>query len=118
LKNCGITIFTTEDIKKYGAVEICKKAFEIASNETQGVHISYDIDLIDPKIAPGVSIPAKDGINIKETYEIIDEIIKNSKIIKSIDIVEFNPLKDIEKTTENITKTIFYKLYNNLLKNK
>ena len=46
--DAGVTVFSTNDIKKYGAETICKKAFEIASNGTNGVHISFDLDLIDP----------------------------------------------------------------------
>lgn len=116
IEKCGVTVYTTEDIKKYGAKDISDKAFEIALNGTNGVHISYDIDLIDPEIAPGVSIPAKNGLNLEETYEIIDNIIEHRNNVKSIDIVEFNPLKDKNKATENITKTICNKLFNNLLK--
>ena len=116
IKKCGVTVFTTEDIKKQGVKTICEKAFEIATNGTNGVHISYDIDLIDSKIAPGVSVPVADGIDLEEAYEIVDEIIKNREVIKSVDVVEFNPLRDKDKVTENITKTVFNKLYRNLLK--
>lgn len=116
IKKCGVTVFTTEDIRKEGAKEICKKAFEIALNGTEGVHISYDIDLIDPEIAPGVSIPAVDGINLEQAYELVDGIIEHREDIKSVDVVEFNPLRDKEKITENITRTICSKLYDNLLK--
>ena len=116
LKKAKVTIFSTEDIKREGVHAICEKAFKIASNGTNGIHVSYDIDLIDPKVAPGVSIPAIDGINLEEAYQIVDEIIENRNIIKSVDIVEFNPLRDKDKITENITKTVFSKLYNNLLK--
>ena len=118
LEKCGITVFTTKKIKEQGVQEICKKAFEIASEGTEGVHVSFDIDLIDPKIASGVSVPAAEGISAEEAYEIIEEVINNKDIVRSVDIVEFNPLKDKNKITENITKTIFYKLYNNLLKNQ
>ena len=116
IEKCGVTVFTTEDIKKHGVENICERAFEIAKNGTSGVHISYDIDLIDCKLAPGVSIPVLNGINEEEAYEIVDEIIKNKDAVKSVDIVEFNPLRDKNKVTENITKTIFNKLYSNLLK--
>lgn len=116
IEKCGVTVFSTEDIKKQGVETICKKAFEIATNGTNGVHISYDIDLIDCKLAPGVSVPVNDGINLDEAYEIVDKIIENKDVVKSVDIVEFNPLKDKNKETENITKTIFNKLYSNLLK--
>ncbi|MBE6154638.1 MAG: arginase [Firmicutes bacterium] len=114
LKKCNITVFTTEDIKKYGALAICQKAFQIASNNTLGVHVSYDIDLIDPELAPGVSVPAKNGISKEDAYQIVDDIIKHKNIIKSLDIVEFNPLKDKDNITLNITKEIFNKIYNNL----
>ena len=109
-----MTLFSTEDIKRCGAKKICQKAFKIASDGTEGIHVSFDIDLIDPSIAPGVSVPAKNGININETYAIIDEIIDYKKIIKSIDIVEFNPLRDINDKTKNIAQTIYNKLINNI----
>lgn len=105
----GVTVFSTEDIQKYGVEEICKKAFEIASNGTNGVHISFDLDLIDPEVAPGVSIPAKNGITLEETYCLVDEILKYANIIKSADLVEYNPMFDRDNKTANIAKDILKK---------
>ncbi|MCI9087371.1 MAG: arginase [Clostridia bacterium] len=105
----GVTVFSTKDIQKYGVEEICKKAFEIASNGTNGVHISFDLDLIDPTVAPGVSVPSIDGINLKETYELVDEIVKYSNIIKSADLVEYNPMFDKDNQTANLAKEILTK---------
>lgn len=104
--DAGVTVFSTNDIKKYGAEEICKKAFEIASAGTNGVHISFDLDLIDPKVAPGVSVPAKDGINLKETKSLVNEITKYKDIIKSADLVEYNPIYDIDNKTAELAKEI------------
>lgn len=108
IKDAGVTVFSTEDIHKYGTEEICRKAFEIASNGTNGVHLSYDLDVIDPKIAPGVSIPAVDGINLDEAYEIASIIRTyiDNNVIKSMDLVELNPLRDIDNVTEKIAKNI------------
>ena len=114
LKDAGVTIITTEDIKKYGIDAMYKKAFEIASNGTEGIHISYDLDCIDCNIAPGVSIPVKNGINLEEAYGFVDYIIKNKEKIKSIDLVEFNPLRDKNKITEKIANNILDKLIKNL----
>lgn len=114
LKNNNITIFTTKDIKNEGVKEIMKKAIEIASKNTNGIHISFDIDIIDPSVAPGVSVPAINGINEKEAYEITDELIKNKDKIKSLDLVEFNPLYDKNNVTENISKNILKKIVNGL----
>lgn len=114
LKKAGVTIFTTQDIKQYGTHNIYKKAFEIASKNTNGIHVSFDIDVIDPNIAPGVSVPAKDGINFEEAASFVDYIIKNKSTVKSIDLVEFNPEKDINKKTEQIAINILNKLVKNL----
>lgn len=102
LEKAGIKIFTTDDIKKYGASYIMEKAFEIASNNTNGIHISYDLDVIDPIIAPGVSIKAVDGINIAEANEIMDKIVEHKNIVRSLDLVEFNPKYDIDNKTLDI----------------
>ncbi len=114
LLDAGITIITTEDVKKYGITEMAKKAFEIASSGTNGIHISYDLDCINPQIAPGVSVPAVGGLNLEEAYAFLNEIIKNKEIIKSIDLVEFNPLLDINHKTEKIATYILNELINKL----
>ena len=114
LKQAGVTIITTQDIKKYGMDAMYKKAFEIASNGTNGIHISYDLDCIDSDIAPGVSIPVKNGLNLDEAYCFVDYILKNKEKIKSIDLVELNPLRDIDKITEKIALNILNKLIKNL----
>ena len=104
--DAGVTVFSTKDIQKLGVEAVCKKAFEIASSGTNGVHISLDLDLIDPKVAPGVSVPAENGIDLNTTYELVDEIAKYTSIIKSADLVEFNPVFDNDHVTENIAKNI------------
>ena len=111
--DAGVTVFSTKAIRKYGIEQILKKAFAIASNGTNGVHISFDLDLIDPQVAPGVSIPAKDGINLEQTYELVDEIVKYKDYIKSADLVEFNPTLDKNQATENIAKHILTKWIEN-----
>lgn len=108
-----IKIFTTEDIKKLGVKKVMKEAIEIASNGTNGIHISYDIDVIDPVLAPGVSVPAKDGINVEEAFLIVDELINNKDIIKSMDLVEFNPTRDKDNKTKNIALGILKKVIKN-----
>ena len=110
MQDAGVTIFTTEDIKKEGASNIMKKAIEIASKNTNGVHVSLDLDIIDPNIAPGVSVPEDNGITDDEIYEIIDEILNHKNIIKSIDLVELNPDLDIDNKTKNIALNILSKI--------
>lgn len=113
LKRDGVKVFSTKDIKKYGVSKIMEEAFKIASKNTNGVHISYDLDVIDPLLAPGVSIPAKDGISLEEALAITDELIKNKEMIKSLDLVEYNPTLDINNMTLDIAVKILEKIIKN-----
>ena len=61
LRYAGVTVFTTQDIKEKGIDAVMDEAFKIAGYKTKGVHVSYDIDVIDPYTAPGVSVPEYDG---------------------------------------------------------
>lgn len=113
LKEAGVTVFSTQDVQEQGADVITRKAFEIASKDTNGVHVSFDIDLIDPKIAPGVSIPARHGINLDDVDLMIRTIIKKRNLVKSIDLVEYNPMLDIDNKTRVIALDILNKFLNN-----
>lgn len=106
LKEKGITVFTTKDIKKEGINKILDKAFVIACNNTTGVHISYDLDYIDPITCPGVSVPEKDGISEDTAYDTMKYLKEHKNIIKSLDLVEYNPLLDIDNRTLNIATNL------------
>lgn len=112
LKDAGVTIFTTQDIHEKGSQAIMDEAFKIALNNTDGTHISYDLDVIDPKIAPGVSVPEVNGITLSEANNIMDYLVNRRQDIKSMDIVEFNPTRDINDKT----KTIALELINKFIK--
>ena len=106
LEKAGVKIFTTEDIKTLGVKKVMDEAFKIALSNTSGMHISYDLDVIDPNEAPGVSVKAKDGINETEAYQIRDEIINKIDYLKSFDLVEYNPDYDIDDKTKKIAMNI------------
>ena len=115
LEKAGVTVFTTEDIKKYGVETIMKKAYDIVK-DCNSLHISYDLDVIDPSVAPGVSVSAINGINEEEAYLITDEIIKRIDLLKSFDLVEYNPDTDIYNKTLNIANNILEKIINEIKK--
>lgn len=106
LKDAGVSIFTTEDLKEQGIDTIVEKSFAIATNGTNKTHISYDLDLIDPTVAPGVSVPAVNGINKEEAKKINDLILEHIDQVVSYDLVEYNPIRDIDNKTENIALDI------------
>lgn len=112
LKYAGVTVFSTEDIKEKGIDAIMDEAFKIAGYKTKGIHVSYDLDVIDPDVAPGVSIPEFDGINEEEAMAINEYLIKHMDSILSFDLVEFNPLRDVDRKTEQIALNILAQIIN------
>ncbi len=112
IKEMGVTVFTGEDIKKYGIEYIMNKAIEIATNNTNGMHISYDLDVIDELFAPGVSVPELNGIDDVTAYKIRDILCDNIDKIKSFDLVEFNPNFDNNNKTLNIALNIVNEIIN------
>ena len=63
------------------------------------IHVSLDIDILDPSIAPGTGVPEPDGISEESLYDLLDLILNRDKV-DSIDFVEYNPLLDIDGRTD------------------
>lgn len=112
VKYSGLNVFTSEDIKQKGLETVINEAFSIANERTKGVHISFDIGLLDPSVAPGVSIPEFDGMSEEEVMNINKLIIAHMKDITSYDLVEFNPLRDENRKTEQIALNILAQIIN------
>lgn len=106
LEKYHVKLFSTEDIRKYGIKAVLDEAYAIAGNGTKGVHFSFDVDVMDPIAAPGVSVPAVDGISPEEALEAAHYIAAHCDVLRSLDLVEFNPLRDVERKTERVTLEI------------
>ena len=102
IRYSGVTVYTTKDIKEKGIEQIMEEAFQIAGFKTKGIYVSFDLDIIDPDVSPGVSVPEFDGLSEEETMKINELLIKNMKQILAYELVEFNPLRDINRKTEQI----------------
>lgn len=105
LKKCGIKFFSTQEVND-NFESVIQDSLNIALNNTMGVHISIDIDVIDPLIAPGVSVPVKNGISYHKLIEILNHILQFKDKVKSIDIVEFNPNRDQDQKTRRILEDL------------
>ena len=110
LKYSGVTVFTMDDIKEKGIEEIIEQAFNIATFKTQGVHVSFSLDVLDPDIAPGVSAPIDDGLTQEEALKIHETIAQNIEDVVAYDLVEYNPLKDESRKTEQIAVNLLAKV--------
>lgn len=112
LRRENIKIYSTEDLIKGNIENLVKEALEICTKGKDGVHVSIDVDLIDPNDAPGVSVKAKDGIKKELAFEILKCLLKEKDLIKSIDLVEFNKDKDKDDVTYEITKKMLEMIIN------
>ncbi len=106
LRDAGVTVFSTEDVQQRGVEAVMEDAFRIAGAGMDGVHVSYDLDVIDPQVAPGVSVPEKDGLSEAQALEAADLLVRHIREIHSFDLVELNPLRDPEGRTEAIAVEI------------
>jgi arginase len=87
-----------KDIDREGMTAIAEKALDIAGTGTAGFHASFDLDVCDPSIAPGVGTPVRGGLNYREAH-VLMELIAESQQLLALDMVELNPILDTQNTT-------------------
>jgi arginase len=93
-----VHVFTMKDIDRSGIASVVEEALAIAGKDTGGVHVSFDLDVCDPTIAPGVGTPVKGGLDYREAHSLM-EIVNDSGLLRALDLVEVNPILDERNTT-------------------
>src|SRR4051812_35798334 len=96
-----VHVFTMKDIDRQGIASIVEQAVNLAGNGTAGIHVSFDMDVCDPLIAPGVGTPVKGGLDYREAHMVM-EIVADSGLLTSLDLVEVNPTLDVRNTTAQL----------------
>ena len=94
----GVHVFTMKDIDRAGIVAVAENAIAFASKDTAGIHVSFDMDVCDPTIAPGVGTPVKGGLDYREAH-VLMELVSDSGLLTSLDLVEVNPILDVQNAT-------------------
>lgn len=105
LRESGVHVFSISEIDKLGMAEVVSRAIKVAGAGTQGIHVSFDIDVITPNEAPGVGTPVHSGITLREAF-LFAEILAESNKILSIDMVEVNPLLDRMNATGRLASEL------------
>jgi arginase len=101
VRESRVHVFTMKDIDRQGIAKIAEQAIELAGSDTAGIHVSFDMDVCDPSIAPGVGTPVKGGLNYREAH-LLMEMIADSGRLTSLDVVEVNPTLDVRNTTAQL----------------
>ena len=100
LRELGIRVYTMKDIDKRGLGEIVEQTI-MQLHHTKRVHVSFDADVLDPAVAPGVGTPVPGGLSYREAH-LLMELLADAKIVTSLDLVEVNPILDIQNKTAQI----------------
>jgi arginase len=97
IKELDLKVFTMSDIDQEGIAKVMREAVGIVAG-SGFVHLSLDVDVCDPEIAPGVGTPVKGGLSYREAH-LAMEVVSEADIITSMEVVEVNPILDLADAT-------------------
>jgi arginase len=98
LRASRVHVFTMKDIDRDGIATVMTRALAIAGAGTIGIHVSFDLDVCDPSIAPGVGTPVKGGLDYREAHMVMEMVADSGKLL-ALDLVEVNPILDTQNQT-------------------
>jgi arginase len=98
VKKSGVRVFTMRDIDERGMREVMADALKYATDDTDGISVSLDMDFVDPSDAPGVGTPVRGGVTYREAH-LAMEMIADSDAMASMEVVEINPVIDEHNRT-------------------
>jgi arginase len=101
VRESHVHVFTMKDIDRQGIASVAEQAVSLAGNQTASIHVSFDLDVCDPAIAPGVGTPVRGGLNYREAHMVM-EIVADSGLLGSLDMAEVNPTLDMQNTTAEL----------------
>jgi arginase len=93
LKETGVQVHTMSDLDRHGVPSVMKRALAQVTAGTDFVHVSLDLDAVDPSVTPGVGTPVKGGLDYREAH-LIMEVIADAGVMTSLEVVEVNPILD------------------------
>lgn len=100
VRDLNIRAWTMKNIDERGIAAATRDAIEQLSRHDH-IHLSFDVDVLDPSIAPGVGTPVRGGLNYREAH-LMMELLHECRRVTSMDIVEVNPILDIRNITAEI----------------
>ena len=93
VKESGVRCYTMSEIDERGIATCLDESFARATTGTAGVHLSFDLDWVDPEYAPGVGTPVPGGLTYREAHLACEKAAYTGKLL-GMDIVELNPILD------------------------
>lgn len=110
IKEKGMKVYTMHEIDRLGMAKVMEETIEFLKNRTDGVHLSLDLDGLDPSECPGVGTPVLGGISYRESH-LAMEMLEEAGIITSAEFVEVNPILDEKNKTASVAVELMGSLF-------
>ncbi|MGM9924880.1 MAG: arginase [Bacillus sp. (in: firmicutes)] len=114
IKQKNIKVYTMHEIDRVGMAQVMQEAIDYLRERTDGVHLSLDLDALDPSDAPGVGTPVIGGLSYRESH-LAMEMLAESGLITSAEFVEVNPILDEKNKTAIATVALAGSLFGEVL---
>jgi arginase len=102
LRDSDVTVFTMSDIDAHGAPAVVEDALDVATSGTDALHVSLDLDWLDPTEAPGVGTPVRGGVSYREAHSAMESVADRRDQLRSMELVEVNPILDDHNRTAEL----------------
>lgn len=110
IRELGIRAYSVQDIDRIGIEEVMDEAIKYITRDTDAIHVSFDVDCLDPKVAPGTGVKVLGGLNFREA-KIALELTSQIENICSVEFVEVNPLLDDQNETAEVATALICALF-------
>jgi arginase len=97
IASLGMTAYTMSDVDRRGIADVAAEALERLSHVSR-LHVSFDADVLDPSVAPGVGTPVPGGLTYREAHLLMETLAESGRVA-SLDLVEVNPILDVANRT-------------------
>ncbi len=115
IREQGIRVYTMHEIDRVGMPKVIEETIAYLKERTDGVHLSLDLDGLDPSEAPGVGTPVIGGLTYRESH-LAMEMLEEADIITSAEFVEVNPILDDKNKTATVAVGLVGSLFGEKLK--
>lgn len=102
IRESPVTAYTMSDIDDRGVTNVVEDALAVATDGTDGIHVSLDMDWLDPNEAPGVGTPVRGGVSYREAHVAMEYVANCDARLHSLEVVEVNPILDTHNQTAEL----------------
>jgi arginase len=101
VRKTGVRVYSMSELDDRGTAQCVREAIEIAGRASAGIHLSFDLDGVDPEHAPGVGTPVPGGLSLRESHLVCEKLAQTRRLV-GMELVELNPVLDIGNRTGDL----------------